>query len=100
MLTARTTPAFLAAAFIAVLLSPSQASAYESLVGALRFAQFNVIWGEKGFGKTTILEKVLETKFPGAPVVSTTEFLAAMKDQDQMALEETYADLLRRAMFF
>jgi SpoVK/Ycf46/Vps4 family AAA+-type ATPase len=79
-------------------LSPSQKSAFDSLVAALRFAQLNVIWGESGFGKTIILNEVRRARFPRAPLISTMDFLAAMSDRDPLALEETYAELLRRAL--
>src|SRR5437016_3844940 len=40
---------------IRVTLSPAQASAHDALVAALRFARVLVVWGDPGFGKSTVL---------------------------------------------
>lgn len=79
-------------------LSPSQAGVLDTLVAALRFGRIQVIWGESGFGKTTILDELQRVHFPKAPKVSTREFLSAMTDRHPFALEETYCKLLRRAL--
>jgi transitional endoplasmic reticulum ATPase len=79
-------------------LSPSQQYALDDLLRSLAFSRVSVIWGASGFGKTTMLETLRESKFAGAPLLSTVDFLTEMRDRDPLALEEAYADMLLRAL--
>jgi predicted AAA+ superfamily ATPase len=80
-----------------ITLSPTQASAFDSLSAALDFGRFLVVWGAPGLGKSTILRQLHAARFPSAPLISTKDLLAEMADRHPLALEEAYADILRRA---
>jgi hypothetical protein len=79
-------------------LSPAQEAAVTSLLGSLTFGRISVIWGDSGFGKTTMLQHLRRTKFRGAPLLSTTDFLATMGDRHPLGMEEAYARLLLDAL--
>jgi ATP-dependent 26S proteasome regulatory subunit len=83
---------------VATRLSPSQQGAMDDLVRSLTFSRVSVIWGASGFGKTTMLETLRDTKFARAPLLSTLDFLTEMRDRDPLALEEAYAEMLLRAL--
>ena len=57
-----------------------------------------MIWGDTGFGKTTMLNKLREVRFPDAPMLSTVDFLSIMQERDPFALEEAYAAMLLKAL--
>jgi transitional endoplasmic reticulum ATPase len=79
-------------------LSPTQEKVVANLLESLAFGRIMVIWGGSGFGKTTMLTKLREAKFPDAPMLSTIDFLSVMQDRDPFALEEAYADMLLKAL--
>jgi predicted AAA+ superfamily ATPase len=79
-------------------LSPSQAGALKSAVRSLEFGRIIVFWGATGFGKSTMLEELHRTRFPKAPLLSTRDFLDAMRDRHPLGMEEAYVELLRAAL--
>lgn len=79
-------------------LSPSQAAAYARLEESLGFARVIGIWGETGFGKTTLLKALAQKRFRKAPLLSTRDFLARMKGGHPLRLEESYAEMLQQAV--
>jgi ABC-type polar amino acid transport system ATPase subunit len=79
-------------------LSPTQEKVVANLLESLAFGRIMVIWGGSGFGKTTMLNKLREVKFPDAPMLSTIDFLSVMQDRDPFALEEAYAGMLLKAL--
>jgi ABC-type molybdenum transport system ATPase subunit/photorepair protein PhrA len=82
----------------AISLSPSQQEVMASLERSLAFGRISVIWGDSGFGKTTMLSRLHQTRFAGAPLLSTVDFLTVMRGQDPLAMEEAYAGMLLEAL--
>ncbi len=79
-------------------LSPTQGSVLTAALEAQAFGRITAIWGSTGFGKTTLLNKLREAKYPDAPLLSTVDFLSVMQDRDPVAIEEAYAGMLLKAL--
>ena len=79
-------------------LSPTQEKVLADLLESLVFGRMAVIWGDSGFGKTTMLNKLREARFPHAPMLSTVDFLSVMQGRHPLELEEAYASMLLKAL--
>lgn len=75
-----------------VSLSPSQQSAYQSLVDAWPNHQILSLWTRTGFGRTSILETLRE-EF-GAKRLSLRDFARRQLDKHPLSLEDTFGDLI------
>jgi transitional endoplasmic reticulum ATPase len=77
-------------------LCPAQMETYKMLQHSLQAGDIVVVYGETGRGKTTVLQYAHQ-QLHGA-FLTMADYVAALRDRDPLAMEETFELLIREAI--